>query len=119
VGIGTDIVHQHPDACGASIGFASLKDFHLFRKSVADLQGGVVINFGSAVILPEVFVKALNLARNLKAKVKDFTAANFDMYTMYRAHENVVRRPTEGKGFYLIGHHEIMLPLLYQMLLNR
>ena len=118
VGIGTDIVHQHPDACGASIGFASFKDFHIFKDSVARLEGGVVINFGSAVILPEVFIKALNLARNLRHKVKDFTAANFDMYTMYRAQENVVNRPTEGKGHYFIGHHEIMLPLLYQMLVT-
>ena len=116
VAIGTDIVHQHPDASGASIGFASLKDFHFFRECVSRLEGGVVINFGSAVILPEVFVKALNLARNLKAKVDDFTAANFDMYTMYRAHENVVRRPTGGKGYSFIGHHEIMFPLVYQLL---
>jgi hypothetical protein len=118
VGIGTDIVHQHPQACGASIGFASMKDFHIFKDNVASLEGGVAINFGSAVILPEVFVKALNLARNLRFKVKNFTAANFDMYTMYRACENIVKRPTQGKGHNFIGHHEIMFPLFYQMLLN-
>ncbi len=118
VGIGTDIVHQHPWADGASIGFASFKDFHRFKDAVSQLEGGVIINFGSAVIIPEVFLKALNLARNLGFKVKNFTAANFDTYTMYRAYQNIVNRPTEGRGYYFIGHHEIMFPLLYQLLLN-
>ncbi|MBN2120966.1 MAG: deoxyhypusine synthase family protein [Candidatus Omnitrophica bacterium] len=119
VGIGTDIVHQHPDANGAFIGFSSFRDFRIFREVVSGLEAGVVINFGSAVILPEVFLKALNLSRNLGFKVRNFTAANFDMHAMYRAYENVVNRPTQGKGHYFIGYHEIMLPLLYQMLLNQ
>jgi len=119
VGIGTDIVHQHPDASGEAIGFASFEDFHKFKDVVSNLGRGVVINFGSAVILPEVFIKALNLARNLGFKVNNFTTANFDMYTMYRAYQNVVKRPTEGGGYHFIGQHEIMLPLLYHMLIQR
>ena len=116
VGIGTDVVHQHPSANGEAIGFASFEDFRKFTDTVSCLEHGVVMNFGSAVILPEVFLKALNLSRNLGHTVKNFTAANFDMYTMYRSYENIVNRPTEGKGFYFIGQHEIMLPLLYNML---
>lgn len=118
VAIGTDIVHQHPQARGEAIGFASLKDFHKFREVVSGLEGGVVLNFGSAVILPEVFLKAVNLSRNLGYRVENFTAANFDMYPMYRPRENIINRPTQGKGFYFIGHHEIMFPLLYRMLLK-
>ncbi|HEC70001.1 MAG TPA: hypothetical protein ENI31_06950 [Candidatus Omnitrophica bacterium] len=118
VGIGTDITHQHPQAEGASIGASSFKDFHKFKEVVATLEGGAIINFGSAVIIPEVFLKALNLARNLGFKVRNFTTVNFDTYTMYRAYQNIVNRPTGGKGFYFIGHHEIMFPLLYQLLIS-
>jgi len=122
VGIGTDIVHQHPsfDACLTAEG--SLRDFHRLVKEIAHLdQGGVVLNFGSAVILPEVFLKALNLARNLGSRVKDFTTANFDMIHHYRPSENVVRRPviSGGRGYYIIGHHEIMLPLLAQVVIEQ
>jgi len=115
VAIGTDIVHQHLSCDGASVGQASLKDFHNFIAEVSKLgDGGVLINFGSAVILPEVFLKALTVARNLGYKVKNFTTANFDMIYHYRPQQNIVHRPTQGtgKGYYIIGHHEIMLPFL-------
>ncbi|MFH0809489.1 MAG: hypothetical protein V2A77_03310 [Pseudomonadota bacterium] len=114
VAIGTDTVHIHPQADGAAIGQASLRDFRTFASAVATLEGGVYINLGSAVLLPEVFLKALTLARNIGHKVNDFTAVNMDFMSHYRPLTNVVRRPTAngGKGINLIGHHEIMLPLL-------
>ena len=121
VGIGTDIIHQHPSFDPASTAVGSLRDFHILVENIRSLnQGGVVLNFGSAVLLPEVFLKALNLARNLGSKVKDFTSANFDMIYQYRAAQNVVARPTAsgGKGYYIIGHHEIMLPLLAQSVIE-
>jgi len=88
---------------------------------VTALEGGVVLNFGSAVILPEVFLKALTIARNLGATVSHFTTANFDMNQQYRPMENVVKRPTEmgGKGYTFTGHHELMIPLLVQAILSR
>lgn len=122
VAIGTDIIHQHPSCNGAAIGEGSLIDFRNLIYSVIKLnRGGVVANFGSAVILPEVFLKALNTARNLGHPVKNFTAANFDMITHYRPTENVVKRPTanDGWGYNIIGHHEIMVPLLYQMVIEK
>ncbi len=122
VGIGTDIIHQHPSFDAASTATGSLRDFHILVNSIGSLnQGGVVLNFGSAVMLPEVFLKALNLARNLGSKVKDFTTANFDMIYHYRPAQNVVSRPTNsgGKGYYVIGHHEIMLPLLAQSVIEK
>lgn len=123
VAIGTDIIHQHPLADGAAIGEGAMSDFKKLVGSVSRLGGGgVVLNFGSAVILPEVFLKAINLARNLGSKVKGFTAANFDMYTHYRPMQNILLRPTQkgfGKGYNLIGHHEIMLPLLYCAVIER
>ncbi|MFC2170605.1 hypothetical protein ACFLQJ_01350 [Calditrichota bacterium] len=115
VAIGTDIVHQHPTANGAAIGDASLRDFRIFCNSVADLgDGGVVLNFGSAVVMPEVFLKALAVARNLGHKVTDFVTANFDMIQHYRPVVNIVQRPVipGGKGYAITGHHEIMIPLL-------
>ena len=115
VAIGTDIVHQHPEADGAAIGEASLRDFRIFTGSVAGLgEGGVVVNLGSAVIMPEVFVKAVSVARNLRYRVFNFTTANFDMIQHYRPSENVVRRPVSknGNGYSITGHHEIMIPLL-------
>lgn len=121
VGIGTDIIHQHSSFDAASTAVGSLRDFHILVKNIRSLnQGGVVLNFGSAVLLPEVFLKALNLARNLGNKVKDFTSANFDMLYQYRAAQNVVSRPvlSGGKGYYIIGHHEIMLPLLAQSVIE-
>ncbi len=122
VGIGTDIIHQHPsfDACSTANG--SLRDFHILVDNIRSINnGGVVLNFGSAVMLPEVFLKALNLARNLGNKVKNFTTANFDMIYHYRPNQNVVNRPTQsgGKGYYIIGHHEIMLPLLAQSVIEK
>lgn len=122
VAIGADIVHQHPSCDGASLGKAALKDFHIFIEEVSKIgNGGVVINIGSAVILPEVFLKALNIARNLGNNVKDFTTANFDMLAQYRPYQNVVKRPTMsgGKGISITGHHEIMIPLLYQSIIEK
>jgi len=122
VGIGTDIIHQHPSFDAGLTGQGSQRDFYTLVENICGLNnGGVVLNFGSSVILPEVFLKALNLARNLGNKVKDFTAANFDMIYQYRAAQNVVQRPTNagGKGYYIIGHHEIMLPLLAQAIIER
>ncbi len=115
VAIGTDIVHQHPDADGAAIGEASLRDFRIFAAAVSELgEGGVLLNLGSAVIMPEVFLKALSLARNLGYQVRNFTAVNMDMIQHYRPSENVVRRPVSGggRGYSITGHHEIMIPLL-------
>jgi len=122
VGIGTDIIHQHPSFNAGLTAEGSLRDFHTLVKNICLLnQGGVVLNFGSAVLLPEVFLKALNLARNLGHKVKDFTTANFDMIYQYRPAQNVVIRPTNlgGQGYYIIGHHEIMLPLLAQAVIEK
>jgi len=114
VSIGADIVHSHPSADGAAIGEASLTDFKILASQISELEGGVYINLGSAVMMPEVFVKALNLARNLGAKVVRFTAVNMDMIQHYRPRVNVVNRPTSegGKGYAITGHHEIMFPLL-------
>jgi deoxyhypusine synthase len=115
VAFGTDIVHQHPSFDPASVGKATHVDFRVLANEVAKLNnGGVVLHFGSAVILPEVFLKALSSARNIKGQVKNFTTANFDMIQHYRPNVNVVKRPTQksGKGFSFTGHHEIMLPLL-------
>jgi deoxyhypusine synthase len=122
VAIGTDIIHQHPSFDAALTAEGSLRDFHALVENVVRLNnGGVVLNLGSAVILPEVFLKVLNLARNLGNKVKDFTTANFDMVYHYRPLQNVVSRPVEpgGNGYYIIGHHEIMLPLLAQAIIEK
>jgi len=122
VGIGTDIIHQHPSFDAASTAEGSLRDFHILVENIPSLnQGGVVLNFGSAVLLPEVFLKALNLARNLRNNVRNFTTANFDMIYQYRSSQNVVTRPTlsGGNGYYIIGHHEIMLPLLAQSIIEK
>ncbi len=114
VGIGTDIIHMHPDADGAAIGAASLRDFHLLAAVVGGMRAGVFLNLGSAVIIPEVFVKALNLARNLGRRVDRLTCIDMDFARQYRPRVNVVIRPTEGggRGIELTGHHEIMVPLL-------
>jgi hypothetical protein len=115
IAIGTDIIHQHPTTDGAVLGEASYRDFQTFAGVCAQLEGGVVLNIGSAVIMPEVFLKALTIARNLGHKVEHLTTATFDMSRQYRSMENVQRRPTAlgGQGFYLVGHHEIMIPLLF------
>jgi len=114
VAIGTDIIHMHPEADGSAIGEGSFKDFKLFTSLVSDLEGGVFINLGSAVIMPEVFLKALTIARNLGNKVENITTVNMDFIQHYRPIENVLRRPTARKGsaYALTGHHEIMFPLL-------
>ncbi len=114
VAIGTDIIHMHPDADGFALGECSFRDFKLFTSVVSDLEGGVYINLGSAVIMPEVFLKALTVARNLGNKVEDITTVNMDFIQHYRPGENVLRRPTfpKGSSYALTGHHEIMFPLL-------
>ncbi|MBZ0264645.1 hypothetical protein K8I28_08240 [bacterium] len=115
VALGTDIVHQHPTAQGKAIGDASLRDFRILAATVSRLgEGGVVLNLGSAVIMPEVFLKTIAVARNLGHKVINFTTANFDMIQHYRPRVNVVQRPVlpGGKGYSITGHHEIMIPLL-------
>jgi len=112
--IGTDIHHMHPSADGAALGATSYRDFETLTSLVATLQGGVLFNIGSAVILPEVFLKALALARNLEYKVEKFTTVNLDFLRQYRPTVNVVERPTRlgGRGISLVGHHEILVPLL-------
>lgn len=114
VGLGTDIIHMHPDASGAALGEGSLRDFRYFASNVARLAGGVYLNCGSAVILPEVFLKAVALARNRGVPLDGLTTVNLDFVRLYRPHTNVVSRPVAGigRGFSLVGHHEIMIPLL-------
>ena len=114
VAVGTDIVHMHPQADGAAIGEGSLRDFRLFCGIISEMEGGVYINLGSAVLLPEVFLKAVTLARNLGSPLEKITTVNMDFIQGYRPNTNVVRRPTlkGGKGYSLTGHHEIMFPLL-------
>jgi deoxyhypusine synthase len=117
--IGTDIIHQQPSMDGAATGEMSFRDFRVLINSVKDLKdGGVVLNFGSAVIMPEVFLKALTVARNLGHKAKGFSTANFDMIRHYRPTMNIVERPTQkhGRGYQFTGHHEIMFPLLAAMI---
>lgn len=116
VTIGTDIVHIHPHADGAAIGAATYRDFLLFTSLVKDLDGGgVYLNVGSAVTLPEVFLKAVTVVRNLGHSLQDFTTANLDFIQHYRPMTNVVRRPVAngaGRGYSVTGHHELMIPLL-------
>ncbi len=121
VAIGTDIIHQSPYANGKAIGDCSMRDFRIFAERVSKLnEGGVFLNLGSAVIVPEVFLKALTVARNIYGKVQDFTTAVFDFNMHYRAKVNVVQRPIEngGKGYYFIGHNEIMVALLLKAILE-
>ena len=121
VAIGTDIIHQHPSANGMAIGEGSLLDFKTFIYSVSKLENGVAVNIGSAVILPEVFLKAVTVARNLGYKAHKFTTANFDMIIQYRPYQNVIRRPTStgGKGYNITGNHELMIPLLYRSIIEK
>ena len=115
VAIGTDIIHMHPSAAGDAIGKASMKDFLTFASAISNLSGGVYFNIGSTVIMPEVFLKAISLSRNLGHDVRDFMTVDMDFTRHYRPHTNVVKRPTSsgGRGISLVGHHEIMLPLLF------
>ena len=114
VAVGTDVYHIHPDRDGADLGQASMDDFHTFCRLVATLEGGVLINLGSAVIMPEVFLKALSLARNLGHAVRKLTTINMDFIRHYRPSVNVVERPVKegGVGYHFTGHHEIMFTLL-------
>jgi hypothetical protein len=114
VALGTDIIHMHPSADGAAIGATSLLDFRRLAAVVAGMEGGVYLNVGSAVILPEVFLKTVSLGRNLGHSLTNITTVNMDFLPHYRPQTNVVRRPTQkgGQGYSLTGHHEIMLPLL-------
>jgi hypothetical protein len=114
VAIGTDIIHMHPAASGAALGAGSLRDFRYFTSFVSQLAGGVYLNCGSAVMLPEVFLKAVSLTRNRGLSLDGLTTVNLDFVKLYRPEVNVVKRPVAGvgKGYSLVGHHEILLPLL-------
>ena len=114
VAIGTDIIHQHVTCDGAALGEVSLRDFRRLAEVVSTLNSGVVGNLGSNVILPEVFLKAVSIGRNLGHAVQDFTAFDFDMIRHYRPRENVPRRPTlnGGRAYAITGHHELLIPLL-------
>jgi hypothetical protein len=115
VALGTDIIHIHPQASGTDTGIASYRDFRLFCNMTKELDGGgVYLNIGSAVILPEVFLKAVSVVRNLGHRLEEFTTANLDFIQHYRPTQNVLKRPTQksGQSIALTGHHEIMIPLL-------
>jgi hypothetical protein len=119
VSLGGDILHQHPAADGALLGELSLRDFRIFAQALTGLHdGGVVINLGSAVVMPEVFLKALTMARNAAGPVRGFTTSNLDMTQHYRPRENVLQRPTQtsGQALPLVGQHEILVPLLHAIL---
>lgn len=121
VAVGTDIIHCHPEASGEAIGATSLRDFQMFTGIVAQLEGGgVYLNLGSAVILPEVFLKAVTAVRNAGTPLRDLVTANLDFLQHYRPTQNVVRRPVAGSGtgISLTGHHEIMIPLLAGLLIH-
>jgi hypothetical protein len=114
VALGTDVIHMHPDASGAALGEGSLRDFRYFASNVTRLGSGVYLNCGSAVVLPEVFLKAVALARNRGVSLQGLTTVNLDFTRLYRPQTNVVTRPVAGigKGYSLVGHHELMIPLL-------
>jgi hypothetical protein len=117
--IGTEIIHQHASIDAAAVGNLSFNDFRIFTNSISTLNDhAIVMNMGSAVILPEIFLKALTIVRNLGHKAFNFTTATFDMIRQYRPTVNVMERPVKpkGKGFYFIGHHELMIPLLFASL---
>jgi hypothetical protein len=120
VAIGTDIIHLHPSVAPEALGATTHRDFRLFAAMVSDLADGVFLNLGSAVIIPEVFLKSVTLARNLGHKVAPLTTVNLDFLQHYRPLTNVVRRPTAGigRGFALTGHHELMLPLLSALVIE-
>ena len=120
VALGTDIIHIHPSVDPAATGTATHLDFRIFAGLVASLEKGIYLNLGSAVLLPEIFLKAITLVRNLGHQVQDFTAVNMDFNRHYRPVVNVLERPTQGggKGFELMGHHEIMFPLLAAALIE-
>ncbi|MCK6481503.1 MAG: hypothetical protein L6R43_15600 [Planctomycetes bacterium] len=117
VAVGTDIVHMHPACRGADLGEATFTDFRIACTVVAALSGGVWLNLGSAVVLPEVFLKAITVARNTGHPVGDLTTGSFDMFRMYRPETNVVRRPPR-RGYSILGQHEILVPLFHAMVLR-
>jgi hypothetical protein len=121
VAVGTDIIHMHPAASGAALGEGSLRDFRYFTSSVARLAGGVFINCGSAVVLPEVFLKAVALVRNQAISLEGLTTVSLDFIRHYRPETNVVHRPTQGigRGYSIVGHHELSIPLLAAALVER
>jgi hypothetical protein len=121
VAIGTDTIHYHPDCDGRALGEASLRDFRIFAATLAEARGSVTLNLGSAVLMPEVFLKALTVARNLGASLEGLTTVNLDQIQHYRPLVNVVQRPTQAegaRGFTLTGHHEILVPLLCAAILG-
>ncbi|MFH1313599.1 MAG: hypothetical protein ABIJ00_10305 [Candidatus Eisenbacteria bacterium] len=121
VAIGTDVVHQHDEADGKAIGSGTMRDFRTFASMIANLSGGVILNLGSAVIMPEVFLKALAKARSAGSVLGEFTTANFDMFSLYRPTTSVVRRPKSmgATTFNFLGHHEILLPVLVASVLSK
>ena len=121
VAIGTDTLHQHPSFDGARTGLGTHRDFKILAASMRGLEGGVVLNFGSAVLMPEVFLKALSLVRNLGHEAGAFTAANFDQIRHYRPEKNILERPLQkgGRGLSFVGPHEVWIPILATLLLAR
>jgi hypothetical protein len=121
VAVGTDTIHMHPSASGAALGEGSLRDFRHFVSNVAKLEGGVYLNCGSAVVLPEVFLKAVSLARNRGISLEGLTTVNLDFQRHYRPQTNVVSRPVAGigRGYSLVGHHELLIPLLAAAIVER
>jgi len=120
VAIGGDIIHQHPSCDGAALGAASYRDFHILTESVAGLRGGVLLNIGSAVLMPEVFLKALTIVRNLRIDVRDFTSANFDFSDMYRPRTRIVEWPKTlgATGIDIRGNHRQTIPELHRALVS-
>lgn len=119
VAVGTDIVHMTPELDGAALGRAALDDFHAFCELVADLRDGVYINIGSAVVMPEIFLKAVSIARNLGKPLDGLTTVNLDFNQQYRGLLNVLQRPgARGRGLPLTGHHEILIPLLHALVVS-
>jgi hypothetical protein len=115
VAMGTDIIHMHPQADGAAIGEASLRDFRIVTEVMRSLpHGGVLMNVGSAVVLPEVLLKAISILRNIEPDFTDFTGINFDFIQSYRSNQQIVTRVKEigGRGYSLTGHHELLIPLI-------
>lgn len=121
VAVGTDIIHMHPSASGAALGEGSLRDFRYLASVVSHLSGGVYLNCGSAVVLPEVFLKAVAVVRNAGHSLDGLTTVNLDFLRQYRPQTNVVTRPTAGtgRGYSLTGHHELLIPLLAAVLVER
>ena len=121
VAIGTDTIHQHASFDGAKTGLATHRDFKILAASMRGLSGGAVLNFGSAVMMPEVFLKALSLVRNLGHEAGAFTAANFDQIRHYRPEKNILERPLQaaGKGLSFVGPHELWIPLVATLFLAK